>query len=148
MEGDFSMLKVYLGSCKIPSRLPRLNPIRVIMDPEIVYNGSRYIHSILPISTMKLSTFFTTLPNHQNPDDCYIFGYGSQAVYGEPTLDLRIAPVRIISHERCTEQLGPYNAPPLNSGMFCAEGARPGVDACSVRHNIANLFHSFQRLIT
>lgn len=65
-------------------------------------------------------------------DECYIFGYGSETVYGRPTLDLRIAPVRIISFEKCLEQLGPYNAPARNSGMFCAEGARPGVDACSV----------------
>lgn len=55
MEGDFSMLKVYLGSCEIPSRMPRLNPIRVIMDPEIVYNGSR---DFCPNVTLNLLTLF------------------------------------------------------------------------------------------
>lgn len=34
MENDFSIVKVDLGTCKI-----KLNPIRVIMDPEMVVNG-------------------------------------------------------------------------------------------------------------
>lgn len=66
-------------------------------------------------------------------DDCYIYGYGSENVTGDPTLDLRLAPINIITQENCVAQLGTYNAPEPGSGMFCAMGARPGVDACLVR---------------
>lgn len=65
-------------------------------------------------------------------DACYIFGYGSETLSGDPTLDLRLAPVKIISHELCMKELGPWNAPELDSGMFCAIGESPGVDACPV----------------
>lgn len=65
-------------------------------------------------------------------DACYIFGYGSESLTGDPTLDLRLAPVNIITYESCLKELGPSNAPEHNSGMFCAIGANPGVDACSV----------------
>lgn len=65
-------------------------------------------------------------------DDCYIYGYGSENLTGDPTLDLRLAPVKIITQENCVAQLGSYNAPEPGSGMFCAIGARPGVDACLV----------------
>lgn len=65
-------------------------------------------------------------------DACYIFGYGSEQVSGDPTLDLRLAPVKIISYESCLKELGPSNAPERNSGMFCAVGVNPGADACSV----------------
>lgn len=67
-----------------------------------------------------------------NSDACYIFGYGSETLSGDPTLDLRLAPVKIISHESCMKELGPWNAPELDSGMFCAIGENPGVDACPV----------------
>lgn len=43
-----------------------------------------------------------------------------------------MAPVRIISYESCLRELGPWNAPELDSGMFCAVGESPGVDACPV----------------
>lgn len=69
-------------------------------------------------------------------DDCYIYGYGSESISGDPTLDLRLAPVKIISYEQCLNELGSYNAPERNSGMFCAVGANPGVDACSVSETI------------
>lgn len=65
-------------------------------------------------------------------DACYIFGYGSEKVSGDPTLDLRLAPVNIIPYDSCLKELGSSNAPERNSGMFCAVGANPGVDACSV----------------
>lgn len=65
-------------------------------------------------------------------DACYIYGYGSESLAGDPTLDLRLAQVNIISQESCVAELGKYNAPERNSGMFCAIGAKPGVDACSV----------------
>lgn len=65
-------------------------------------------------------------------DACYIFGYGSEKVSGDPTLDLRLAPVNIIPYDTCLKELGSSNAPERNSGMFCAVGANPGVDACSV----------------
>lgn len=81
---------------------PRLNPIRVIIDEATACN-----------------------------DACYIFGYGSESLAGDPTLDLRLAPVNIITYESCLKELGPSNAPEHNSGMFCAVGGNPGVDACS-----------------
>lgn len=65
-------------------------------------------------------------------DACYIFGYGSEEVDGDPTLDLRLASVVIISQERCLRELGPTHAPELDSGMFCAIGEDPFSDACSV----------------
>ncbi|XP_055323956.1 mite allergen Der f 3 isoform X2 [Sitodiplosis mosellana] len=80
---------------------PRLNPIRVILDEKTACN-----------------------------DACYIFGYGSEKISGDPTLDLRLAPVNIISYDSCLKELGASNAPERNSGMFCAVGANPGVDAC------------------
>ncbi|XP_031618294.1 kallikrein-4-like [Contarinia nasturtii] len=80
---------------------PRLNPIRVIIDEFAACN-----------------------------DSCYIFGYGSEVVGGDPTNDLRLAPVKIISNETCLKELGPFNAPEPNSGMFCAVGEQPGGDAC------------------
>lgn len=63
---------------------------------------------------------------------CYIYGYGSETLNGSPTLDLRFAPVTIISNDLCTDRLGTYNAPGPNSGLFCAVGSRPHVDACAV----------------
>lgn len=63
---------------------------------------------------------------------CYIYGYGSETLNGDPTLDLRFAPVTIIPKDLCTERLGSYNAPEPNSGLFCAIGSRPRVDACAV----------------
>lgn len=33
------------------------------------------------------------------------------------------------------KELGPWNAPELDSGMFCAIGENPGVDACPVIRN-------------
>lgn len=65
-------------------------------------------------------------------DNCYIYGYGSETLYGPATLELRLAPVSIISPEKCMEKLGPYNAPTENSRMFCAVGLRPYIDACGV----------------
>lgn len=89
---------------------PPLNPIRIILDELTAEN-----------------------------DDCYIYGYGSENVTGDPTLDLRLAPVNIITQEKCVSQLGIYNAPEPGSGMFCAMGARPGVDACLVSIQCSNL---------
>lgn len=63
-------------------------------------------------------------------DTCYIYGYGSEELNGPATLQLKIAPVRIISHEMCFEKLGKYNAPEATSGMFCAMGLAAHVDAC------------------
>lgn len=57
---------------------------------------------------------------------------------GNPTLDLRLAPVNIIPYDTCLTELGPSNAPELNSGMFCAAGGNPGVDACSVNFSQIN----------
>lgn len=76
-------------------------------------------------------------------DDCYIYGYGSETVSGSATLDLRLAPVKIISPEECVRQLGVYNAPEPNSGMFCAIGLWPGIDACSV-YTFFNSFKIFE----
>lgn len=51
MEFDFSIIKVFLGTCKI-----RLNPIRLIMDPDIVYNGLLY--NAIPLGFTFSDVFF------------------------------------------------------------------------------------------
>lgn len=65
-------------------------------------------------------------------ENCYIYGYGSEELFGRPTLELRLAPVVIVPLDICIEQLGPYNAPTVDSGMFCASGAQRNADACKV----------------
>lgn len=89
-------------------------------------------------STPNFPSFFSPNFISINSDACYIFGYGSETLSGNPTLDLRLAPVKIISHESCMKELGPWNAPGLDSGMFCAVGEHPGVDACPVNTRIRN----------
>lgn len=37
------------------------------------------------------------------------------------------------------KELGPSHAPELNSGMFCAVGGNPGVDACSVSWKLSGI---------
>lgn len=63
---------------------------------------------------------------------CYIYGYGSETINGDPTLDLRFAPVTIIPNDLCTTKLGSYNAPEPNSGLYCAIGSHPRADTCAV----------------
>lgn len=53
-------------------------------------------------------------------------------MYGEALLELRFAPVTIIPRSVCTQKLGTYNAPEENSGLFCAVGTYPHIDACAV----------------
>lgn len=52
-------------------------------------------------------------------------------------MDLRFAPVTIIPNDLCVAKLGSYNAPEPNSGLFCAVGSRPHVDACAVNIKIS-----------
>lgn len=63
---------------------------------------------------------------------CYIYGYGSETLYGQPTLDLRIAQVQTTPIELCIAKLGEYNAPKRSEGLYCAHGANPNIDACGV----------------
>lgn len=65
-------------------------------------------------------------------EDCYIFGYGSEAFTGDATLELRMGAIQLISQEECENDLGKYMAPERGSGMFCAIGRNPCVDACQV----------------
>lgn len=68
-------------------------------------------------------------------DPCFLFGYGSTAFNGDPTLELRVGPNHIISHEKCEQDLGKFMAPEPDSTMFCAEGYGTNgqqVDACQV----------------
>lgn len=102
-----------------------LNPIRMIVDETVAATGERRVSFR---KRARVEWFLLQL------DNCYIFGYGSESLYGPATLDLRLAPVAIISSELCTEKLGEYNAPPNGTRMFCAVGARPFADACAVSH--------------
>lgn len=88
------------------------------------------------------SRYFSSI--FQHVDACYIFGYGSETLAGDPTLDLRLAPVKIISQESCLHELGPWNAPEIDSGLFCAVGENPGVDSCPV-NQFLEMMNSFYR---
>lgn len=82
------------------------------------------------------------------PEECYIFGYGSEEFTGDATLELRIGPIDIISQEECESDLGQYMAPERGSGMFCAIGKSSGglVDACQVCCQFNYLFVVFARI--
>lgn len=130
MAGDICIIKVFFDTCDKPI----LSPVRVIIDEKTARHGLYLIQFDL--------IRFVDIYSHpkfpfiiQIADACYIFGYGSETLSGDPTLDLRLAPVKIISHESCMKELGPWNAPELDSGMFCAIGEYPGVDACPVITN-------------
>lgn len=130
--GDICIIKVYFDTCD----KPRLSPIRVIIDEITAQNGQlpdklcEQLGIKLPFLELDKPNVFLLLWIWA--DACYIFGYGSETISGLPTLDLRLAPVKIISHESCLNELGPWNAPEQDSGMFCAVGEYPGVDACPV----------------
>lgn len=66
-------------------------------------------------------------------DRCYLIGYGSTQLHGDPTLRLLIGPSGRISMAQCAALLGKYMAPEPHTAMFCAQGVggdgRP-VDTC------------------
>lgn len=92
---------------------------------------------------VSIGNFFPKLTlskQHKNfrriPDECYIFGYGSEEFTGEATLELRVGCIEMITQEECESDLGQYMAPERGSGMFCAMGKDANsnklVDACQV----------------